>query len=269
MSKAIDSHWILLRGLAREARHWRDFPQLIEEEVLETTGKRAIVSCIDLPGSGRFSEMKCPLSVPAMAEFVREKYVEIRDRLNSEGERPEHVYLVSLSLGGMIASSWLQRWPRDFDGAVMMNTSFRGFSSFHHRLRPQSLKHLVAILRTVKDPVECERHVLQMVSNRAEIHEEVAKEWAKIAMDRPVTVENFVRQLTAAGLYRASKTRPAVPLLLLSSEKDRMVNPRCSRAIARRWRCEMREHPEAGHDLTVDDAQWVAREIVQWGEKIK
>jgi pimeloyl-ACP methyl ester carboxylesterase len=52
-------------------------------------------------------------------------------------------------------------------------------------------------------------------------------------------------------------------VLLLCSRGDRLVHPDCSRALARRWQCALAEHPDAGHDLALDDADWVVARIVQ------
>jgi pimeloyl-ACP methyl ester carboxylesterase len=52
-----------------------------------------------------------------------------------------------------------------------------------------------------------------------------------------------------------------VPLLLLASRGDALVDPRCSLAIAQRWACEIAMHPWAGHDLPLDDADWVVQQV--------
>jgi len=52
--------------------------------------------------------------------------------------------------------------------------------------------------------------------------------------------------------------------IVLAGAGDRLVDPRCSLAIARRWHCPLALHPEAGHDLPLDDGAWVAREVRGW-----
>lgn len=263
-------HFILIRGLARESRHWGLFPDELQKAVKLRTGQLAVVDCIDLPGAGRFSEMRCPVSIREITEFVRGKYLELRKRIRERGERPPvRTYLVSISLGGMIASQWLERWPGDFDGAVLMNTSFRGFSPFFKRLSPAAYWYLYSAARNRRDAIVSERKVLELVSNRSDLREQVAAEWAGIHLSRPVSLENFSRQLIAAALFSPSLRKPPVPILILSSEKDRMVHTSCSVSIASAWRTEIRRHPSAGHDLSLDAGSWVAEQVTDWCERLK
>jgi len=43
-----------------------------------------------------------------------------------------------------------------------------------------------------------------------------------------------------------------------------MVHPRCSQRLARAWGAQFALHPSAGHDLPLDDGDWVAREVKSW-----
>jgi pimeloyl-ACP methyl ester carboxylesterase len=108
-----------------------------------------------------------------------------------------------------------------------------------------------------------------MVSNRPETYETVSREWASIHESRPVTLENFGRQLTAAALYQPRLPEPHQPVLLLNSEKDRMVDPSCSVEIANRWGAPLVRHPTAGHDLPLDEPAFTAREIAKWHESLR
>jgi predicted alpha/beta hydrolase family esterase len=51
---------------------------------------------------------------------------------------------------------------------------------------------------------------------------------------------------------------------VLRSLGDQMVSPHCSAALARHWACALWEHPSAGHDLALDDPQWLARTVARW-----
>jgi pimeloyl-ACP methyl ester carboxylesterase len=55
-----------------------------------------------------------------------------------------------------------------------------------------------------------------------------------------------------------------VPLPILSSAGDRLVDPGCSRRLAESWRAAHHVHPDAGHDLPLDDGAWVAERIATW-----
>jgi pimeloyl-ACP methyl ester carboxylesterase len=243
---------VLLRGLGREARHWGEFLSDLAHAIPE-----ARIITLDLPGLGEYSNVKSPLSISATTDFVRSRLHE-----KEAGERDEAVqrHLVAISLGGMVASDWLERYPNDFRSCVLINTSFRGDSPLFHRLRVEALKHLVkaAIAGNVYDR---EEHVLRMVSNRPEIYAKTTREWAKIQKANPLSILNFLRQLVAAIRFQPNLPRPPVPVLILNSEKDRMVHPTCSERIARRWGVEICRHPDAGHDLPLDDGPWVASRI--------
>jgi pimeloyl-[acyl-carrier protein] methyl ester esterase len=264
------SHWVLLRGLAREARHWDGFPDTLAKAFAEKN-EVARIDAIDLPGTGRFSEMKSPITIGELTEFAREKYIEIRRRQRERGETPsERTRILAVSLGGMIAADWLERWPDDFKEAVLINTSFKGFSPIYHRLQLGAAKHILRSLRPLTD-FERELHALNLVSNSPDMkaREAVATRWATYAAERPVTLENFSRQLLAAALYRAPVEKPETPTLILYSKNDRMVSPECSKEIIRRWRSESSVHPTGGHDLTGDEPGWVVQKIIDWEQKLK
>ncbi len=267
---ALTSHWILLRGLARESRHWGAFPEKLRE-ALAGQGDAARIDAIDLPGTGRYSEMKSPLSVGEMTEFAREKFNEIRKAMRACGDTPpERTRILAVSLGGMIAADWTQRWPKDFAEAVFINTSFKSFSPVHHRLKPGAMMHLLSYFRRLTT-VQREMLSLKLVSNHIEVetNSSVAKEWSKFADERPVTLENFSRQLFAASVFKAPLEAPTLPLLVIYSHHDRMVDRRCSQEIVRRWKTSQAVHTTGGHDLTLDDPEWVIGQTLSWERGLK
>ena len=149
------------------------------------------------------------------------------------------------------------------NGIVLINTSFKGFSPIYRRLTVGAAAQLLKTA-SINDVFERELNVLKLVSNRPENYEELAHVWAKIQLSRPVSVENFARQLLAAALYQPQLPQPSQPVLVLNSVKDRMVHPSCSEKIATKWRATLTRHPTAGHDLSVDDGPWVAEQITTW-----
>jgi pimeloyl-ACP methyl ester carboxylesterase len=88
--------------------------------------------------------------------------------------------------------------------------------------------------------------------------------WVALQRRHPVAWRNGLRQLLAALRYRAGRGRPHVPMLLLCSQADRLVDWRCSQALSRAWGAPLRLHTQAGHDLVLDDAPWVAQAIGDW-----
>lgn len=243
--------WILLRGLARERRHWARFPDSLRKEMPNVR-----VFSLDLPGNGGSNDVSSPLNVADMAEHCRLELV--RHRISPP------FCLLAISLGAMVAVEWARRHPHEIDACVLINTSFASLSPVHHRLRPRAWQRLFQ-LPFARSARRREEIVYSMTSRRMPTPPRLLEEWSVIRESRPVTLLNTLRQLVAAARYRAPVTAP-VATLLLASSRDALVNPRCSKEIARRWNCPIEWHSEAGHDLPLDDPAWVARKIREWRE---
>jgi pimeloyl-ACP methyl ester carboxylesterase len=244
------SAWVLLRGLARERRHWGDFPAQ-----LQAAGVASTVVSLDLPGNGALNHETSPLRVAAMADWVAQA-------LARRNIAPPYRVL-GLSLGGMVAVAWAHARPQQLAAMVLVNTSLRPFCPFYRRLRPGAWRPLLGAL-VATDVARRERAILALTSNDAARAEAVFPDWLAWAQARPVSSANALRQLIAAARYRAPAEPPAVPTLVLASGADRMVAPACSRALAAQWQWPLVEHPRAGHDLPLDDGAWMAREIACW-----
>jgi pimeloyl-ACP methyl ester carboxylesterase len=242
--------WVLLRGLTREAQHWGDFPAELARALPD-----ARIEMPDLPGAGVLWRERCPLRVEEMVESCRAQLHE------AKLEPPYH--LVGLSLGGMVAAAWAHQRPSELNGCVLINTSMRPFSPVHHRLRPANLFALLRLLAS-RDPVAVEQAVLSLTSSSPEHHPGVLARWVAIRRARPVSIANALRQLQAAAHYRYPGPRPATPVLVVGSDGDRLVDPRCSRALAAQWGVEPVMHPSAGHDLPMDAGPWLARALADW-----
>jgi pimeloyl-ACP methyl ester carboxylesterase len=240
-------NWVLLRGLAREARHWGGFPGQLQAALPQ--GHR--VRLVDLPGNGALCGQRSPASVAELVRAARAAY----------GSQP--CVLVALSLGGMVAHAWAAQDPQGVRGCVLINTSMGSVAPFWQRLRPASYPALLSVLRPGRDALQRERAILRLTSNLP-VSEAMAQAWATHARTSPVTRGNFLRQLVAAGRYRSDAGPPAVPTLLLASTHDRLVSVECSRRLAEAWGLPLREHGFAGHDLPLDDPEWVVDAIARW-----
>ena len=64
-------------------------------------------------------------------------------------------------------------------------------------------------------------------------------------------------------------TAPRHPVLVLSSAKDRLVNPLCSAQLASSWNAPQHQHETAGHDLPNDDGAWVCQQVAMWQHSIE
>jgi pimeloyl-ACP methyl ester carboxylesterase len=268
MNKALGQHWILLRGLARESRHWGDFVPLLQSAFPE-----ARITLLDLPGTGCFYQQTSPSSIKAITDSVR------RHALDN-GLLQQPVTILALSLGAMVAWEWMRRYPEDICGAVLMNTSFADVSPFYQRLRWQSYRNFIALAMT-RNLHKRESGILQLTSNRRNIsrdgvyavsqpgagaaqRKKITHAWKKIQLERPISLKNSLHQMIAAASYRPGDTKPRQPVLLLNGLGDRLVAPACSEAIHTKWRLELRRHLWAGHDLTLDDGAWVVSQLKDW-----
>ena len=236
----------------REQRHWGRFPNQLAETVVG-----ADVVTPDLPGNGQRHALQSPTTVSDMVAFCR------RDLL-ARGLRPPYS-LLALSLGGMVAVEWASRHPGELTRCVLINTSMRPYSPLHQRLRWQNYG---AIARQLLDGgiEQQERLILRLTSRHGDAAERAGllQRWLGYQREFPVTRANALRQLWSAARFRAPAARPPVPLLVLSSAGDQLVDPRCSRRLAEAWQAEHREHLDAGHDLPLDDGAWVASHIEKW-----
>lgn len=246
------SQWILLRGLMRETRHWGEFPAILSRRL----GPAELV-LLDLPGNGSLHRLRSPAHVAEMTEACRRQLAE-------RGLAPPY-HLLALSLGAMVAADWSSRHPHEIAGAVLINTSLRPFSPFYHRLRPQNYPALLRLALGNPSAAVRERTILRLTSNR-HTAASLLSEWMRYLREHPVTRDNALRQLLAAMRYQAPQAAPTPPLLLLSAARDRLVDARCSAALARHWQAPLRVHDTAGHDLTLDDPDWVAQQIHDWLE---
>ena len=123
-------NWIFLRGLTREARHWGSFTAQFEARLATDQ-----VTALDLPGNGEFHAQTSPLTAAGMVTFARQQ-------LLAQGIKPPY-QLLTMSLGGMVATCWAQRYPHELSRLVLINTSMRPFNSFNQRLKPSNYATLL------------------------------------------------------------------------------------------------------------------------------
>lgn len=244
--------WVLLRGLAREQGHWGEFKTLLAQ-----TDTEADITCIDSPGCGQYHRLSSPHKIEGIAEFIHS---------HLKGTKPQKRFIFAISLGGMVAVELLRQYPDSFDGLVIANSSFRNLSPLHHRLQIEGLWHLCRAALAGNDLVAKERAILRMVSGRGD-KDQIAEAWAQIAKRHPVSSKNFFKQLFAAATYNLPTSKPSVPVLVLSSHGDHMVNSECSQKLAAKWQAPIELHPNAGHEICLDDPQWVVDQMMGFVDK--
>lgn len=245
------STWVLLRGLMRETRHWGTFPSLLREAVPDIE-----VVALDLPGNGSLHGIPSPVRIQDITEHCRQA-------LAARGHRPPY-HLLALSLGAMVAIDWSARYPRELDGCVLINTSLRPFNPFYRRLRPRNYLALARMAFAPPDTAMREALIFRLTSRRSAARAETLHAWIGYANEFKVSRSNALRQLFAAARYRAPAIRPRTPLLFLAGAADQLVDPQCSKRLAGEWHAPLAIHPDAGHDIPLDDPQWVSAQVRLW-----
>lgn len=241
--------WLLLRGLAREQRHFGTFPEHFARRVL---GAR--VHTLDLPGFGDQSARPSPTRVDAIVDDLRARAFQGAE----QGPRA----ILALSLGGMVALRWAEKYPDDFSRVVVVNTSSADLSPPWERFSMAVAARLPQLLRSA--PLARERAILSITSNRsADENEAIAQAWAQFFLERRPQRRNVARQLLAASTSKRP-ARLTVPVLVLASRADRLVSWRCSEKLATALGAELRLHDAGGHDLSLDAPDWICDQVTTW-----
>lgn len=244
----------MLRGLAREQRHWGGFADVFGRKVAPTR-----IHYLDFPGVGTENHRPSPLSVDSMVADLRRRWLELTERYDGPWS------LLGISLGGMACMHWCATYPVDFEHLVVVNSSTRDLSALHRRLNPKVMPKMVrAIFES--DPLARERRVLDFTSRLCSNRDEVASRAAQLASERPVKRRTVIKQLVAAATFE-TPPRIEVPTLVLASARDDLADPMCAVKLARHFDAPLRIHPEAGHDLSLDAPDWISRQVALWLDK--
>ena len=253
-------NWLLLRGLAREQRHWHEFRELFAARM-----SGADLTFVDLAGCGTERATLPWPSVRWLARRVVRRVPALADAARA-GERWS---VLGLSLGGMVALELCRRFPRQIEAALIVNSSSR-LTSAAHRLRPRAAMQLLRAA-CLRDPLQRELSILALTSALPDAKRRVyARRAAEFARDMPTSRCAVALQLLAAGRFRPpERDEIRARLAFVCSRHDEIVNPRCSRDLAARFAVTCDEHPWAGHDLPLDDPAWLCDQIALFAERVR
>jgi pimeloyl-ACP methyl ester carboxylesterase len=164
----------------------------------------------------------------------------------------------------MVAVDWAASHPDELQGVVLVSSSLRGVSRITQRLRPACWPRLLALWLTSASASAWERTIHELTSVDAARRDEVVARWVELRRREPVSRANALRQLMAAARYAAPARPTAVPMLVLAGQADRLVDPACSITLAERWGAPLLLHPAAGHDLPLDQPDWLIDVLRRW-----
>ena len=189
----MQSNWLLLRGLAREQRHWGRFPQIFSAQLPGVQ-----IHCLDLPGPGTEHRRKSPLSIAGITDDLRGRWLGLREK------NPGPWNLLAQSLGGMVAMDWAGRHAADFASLVLVNTSAANLTAPWRRMRLAVLPDIMRALVSRNELLR-NRRILKVTAllavDREPLAIEVGGDPGRLA-DRP-------RQCPAAALGRVPVSRSA------------------------------------------------------------
>lgn len=243
----------LLRGLTRESGHWGpSFTANIKAEFPNAT-----ITMLDLPGSGEYYNVKAGLTINKIMEFMREKQLE-----NIEARKGRNVIMVT-SLGGMVAVEWIEKHPEDFQGLVMISSSFKGICTMDERANPAVRGEMIKVLFE-KDLRKREMILLNINSNDTANFEVTLEEWIDIQKVRPMSKANIIRQTIAGMRHKLTTTDLNIPVLVIGSKGDRLVSPSCISKVSDAFNATLVWNDTAGHGIPVDAPEWLVSTFKTW-----
>lgn len=232
-------NYLFLRGLARNTKHWHGFEKRFDTEVI----------LLDSVGNGEKNTQTSPMNVSYQTDILRNEF--LKNRKNQT-----EWTLVSISLGGMIALDWISRYPNDFSRVFIINTSTSDVLLPWQRFDLKTFLKLPVLIWA--SPATQEKTILELTINKQEINQQMINK--NLNVFKKTSTSNFLRQLISAGLFK-SPQKISDNVVFISSENDRLVSSLASKKLALKYQKPSHVHHHAGHDLPLDDPDWLEQII--------
>lgn len=250
---------LLIRGLIRDQHCWGDFPTKLADHA-----PRLKLHFLDLPGVGTENHRASPYSITAIRIDIAKRFHE----KIAQGKFPQGPWSVlGISMGAMIALDWVDAEPNLFERLIVVNSSSSDVAAPLERFNIRILPKVMGALLRLKPEVS-ERLILEISSSRFKNNDpkilQYLKRQIKGRRERPITRKTFVNQLIAATTFHLPSERPKPKTVVFSSDGDCLVSPKCSVRLAERLAANRITHPWAGHDLPLDDPEWLAYQTTEW-----
>lgn len=243
--------WIFLRGLGRSQKHWGDFPKKFQKKM---NLREQDILHLDLAGNG--------------TEANRKSYTQIADQVEDLRRRLKNhqppFAIMSISLGSMVALEWAKKYPNEISRIILMNTSCNNLCYPHQRfqfLNPVVLKSVIKFLWQGSSHFNQETAVLKMTAQNlnSDLQDRLAKDFSHI---QSTSIINLIRQIRMASKFVMPKNFAThIRLDFLVGEKDQLVNPECTKKMAQHCGHEAKVHLVAGHDLPLEDGDWILEQL--------
>lgn len=236
-----------LRGLTRGQGHWGNFPR-----ILNSLDASIDFELLEIPGNGtRFSESPPTQAEEALA-MIRKKSRFVKDQKSFS--------ILGISLGGMLALKWAELFPQEILTLFIVNSSLSQLSPFYRRLQLRQVPHILKTLRE-SDFIEREKMILSMTSNEPQKIQDQLLPMAAFSQQYQVSRMSFIRQLRLASQVQI-QNQICAKVKIICSQEDRLVHSSCSTKLAQYFDGKSLIHPTAGHDLPLDDPQWLAKIVI-------
>jgi pimeloyl-ACP methyl ester carboxylesterase len=236
---------VLVRGLARSARFWLGFAELLTD--------RYRVVLLDNRGIGRSDAPLPPYDTASMADDVAAV-------LDHAGIPRAHVF--GISLGGMIAQWVAVKHASRVDRLVLGCTTAGGNAG----ARPPLAARL-ALLRGGTMPFhEAMRATAPYVIGPRflESRPDVVEAWVDIARKEPASFGGLLGQILAAARHSSIRhlARIEAPTLVITGDEDRLIPPLCSYRLAELIpNARLRVMCGAGHDFPTEQPAETVEEL--------
>jgi pimeloyl-ACP methyl ester carboxylesterase len=247
-------HLIFMIGLTKEGSHWDD--TFVKEMSEKLNADK--VTLTDLPGSGKRLHEKSPLSIEGIVDSSHQYY---KDEFDNDHTK----ILITVSLGGMVGSCWVTKYPEDFDKFIIINSSINNYSRiFFERLSPRAVMDFLKVGFSFNKAKQ-ERIIIDLCSNNKDHHDHTYDKWMKISRERPMSLFNMARQTFAGSQFSLDKV-PTIPTLVIASKHDKLAHYVCSEKIAHHWNCESHffDKPHIGHAAHIDAPKELSEVIHRW-----
>jgi hypothetical protein len=159
----------------------------------------------------------------------------------------------------MIGIEWLNQYPNDIVKAHLFCTSSGEVSKFYERLQPINYKYLYDIARALPGRQQ-ENCILKMISQNKENAQKSLSTLAYYSKHHPVSIKNSLAQMVAASSFKSPLLHPD-KVHWIGSWGDRMVAPECTLKLAEKYQSKPTMHPWSGHDIALDDPEWLVEQL--------
>jgi pimeloyl-[acyl-carrier protein] methyl ester esterase len=257
-------YYFFIRGLIRSQFHWHQFPAHFER-IAQQRSLNSTSVFFDIPGNGHRYQEVTPFSIADIADDIDKQihhYLTIHNIDSSAVSACNQIHLVGISMGGMIAADLISKSNVDFASVHIINSSFANLSPFWQRMKLPAVINLMANIWQIR---KRERAILKWTSNTPSSLD-LVPEWIKETEKHPLSLRNAFAQLWAASHYFVDLKANANSVVYCSKE-DRLVSWTCSQRLARYWQVPLECNLEAGHDLPLDNPQWLAKKIIRHSQK--